>query len=70
MEIAIACLYCTRFHEDSESPRCDAFPKQIPDEIWSGKNDHTKSVMGDNGLLFELKEKQGEHNATVTKNNC
>jgi len=57
VEIVIACLYCTHFHEDSGIPQCDAFPKKIPDEIWSGENDHTKSVAGDNNILFELKEK-------------
>jgi len=57
LEIVIACLYCTHFHEDSDIPQCDAFPKKIPDKIWSGKNDHTKSVTGDNNILFKLKEK-------------
>lgn len=32
--------------------RCDAFDR-IPDEIWDGKNDHTKAYPGDHGVQFE-----------------
>jgi len=57
MEIIIACLYCIHFNENSELPKCEAFPKGIPEEVWSGKNDHTKFIEGDGGILFELKNK-------------
>lgn len=33
--------------------KCTAFPAGIPDEIWLGKNDHTKPYEGDNGITFE-----------------
>jgi hypothetical protein len=33
---------------------CIAFPKddEIPDEIWSGENDHSKPVKGDHGFQY------------------
>jgi hypothetical protein len=38
---------------------CEAFPypKGIPDEINSGKNDHTTPYPGDNGIRYERKPK-------------
>lgn len=38
-------------------PCCAAFPAGIPDEIRSGKNDHTTPFAGDNGITF--KESKG-----------
>lgn len=32
---------------------CTAFLGGIPDEIWSGQNDHTGPVEGDGGVRFE-----------------
>jgi hypothetical protein len=52
---SLVCTHCK--HLDMESavakkPVCKAFPKKIPDEIWQGKNDHTKPYPGDNGIQF------------------
>jgi hypothetical protein len=32
---------------------CKAFPKGIPDKIWSGENNHEKPFKGDHGIQFE-----------------
>ncbi len=32
---------------------CDAFPDQIPLEIWSGKVQHNKPFPGDQGIRFQ-----------------
>lgn len=36
--------------------RCLAFPKGIPDEILTGKNDHSKPFKGDHGIRYEKGE--------------
>jgi hypothetical protein len=33
--------------------KCDAFPDDIPEEIWRGDNDHKKPYSGDHGIQFE-----------------
>ncbi len=38
---------------------CKAFAR-IPDDIWYGKVEHTKPYPGDNGILFEEREKKVE----------
>lgn len=47
------CIFCKNYLEKRS---CKAF-KDIPLEIWEGKNDHTNSVNGDNGIKFELYKK-------------
>jgi hypothetical protein len=48
---ATPCYRCVRYQG---SMRCHAFGEvEIPLEILEGKNDHTKPVDGDHGLLFE-----------------
>lgn len=46
------CTFCK--HWKGAALYCDAFgDNPIPDEIWSGRNPHTKPFTGDNGLVFE-----------------
>ncbi len=45
------CLKCRRL-TDGMAKTCEAFPSGIPDEIWSGDNDHTQPYEGDGGLMF------------------
>jgi len=35
------------------TPQCDAFPDEIPDDIYFSKHDHRKPYPGDNGICFE-----------------
>lgn len=46
------CTFCEHFEEPW---KCKAFD-EIPEEIWLGKNDHTKPYKGDNGIQFEKKD--------------
>lgn len=32
---------------------CAAFPKEIPNEIWTGENDHRQPYPGDKGIIYE-----------------
>jgi hypothetical protein len=36
---------------------CDAFPDRIPDLIWLQGDKHLLPVAGDDGILFEPKDK-------------
>ena len=58
------CTSCKNYNKNSTNAEndiigtCKAFPKEIPEEIWTGENNHTKSYKGDNGIQFEpTKEK-------------
>lgn len=44
------CFSCLHFQGER---KCDAFPDEIPDEIWFGDNDHTQPVEGDHEIRFE-----------------
>jgi len=55
------CDRCKHYNVDNSLPmkggqKCAAFPDGIPDEIWLGKNDHTKPYPGDHGIQFEKAE--------------
>jgi len=61
------CTFCSRLRSFSER-QCDAFTESfaIPDEIWSGENDHRQPVEGDGGLLFNwLDEPDGRETDEV-----
>ena len=47
------CALCALFNFETES--CLAFD-EIPDEIWTGKNNHTKRYPGDKGIRFKKRE--------------
>lgn len=47
------CTLCTHYHRGKEEHTCKAFPYGIPDDIWSGDNEHKRPYAGDNGILFE-----------------
>ena len=49
--VAPVCNRC--IHRIKGTATCSAFPKRIPSIIIEGHNDHTKSVPGDDGILFE-----------------
>ena len=46
-----ACLDCAHFHADAAT--CDAFPDDIPAEIFLFGNPHTQPYPGDHGSRFE-----------------
>jgi len=45
------CFNCIHIRRDSYQT-CNAFPKGIPNKIFTGKYDHTKPYKGDNGIRF------------------
>lgn len=46
------CATCK--HRSKKAPGyCLAFPDGIPEEILTGKNDHTKPFKGDHGIQYE-----------------
>lgn len=47
-----SCARATGRNFEGTEMRCYAFPEGIPEDIWSGKNDHTKPFKGDGGLQY------------------
>jgi hypothetical protein len=47
------CMWCKRYHFKGRTP-FDAFPDQIPDEIWFHRNPHIEPFPGDHDIQFEL----------------
>jgi len=45
------CVAC-KYFRGWQSGTCDAFPDQIPNQIWDGKIRHDKPIPGDNGIQF------------------
>jgi hypothetical protein len=52
--LELPCATCARFDRDSGTPRCEAFPLRIPDEILLRGNDHTQPFPGDHGLQWTV----------------
>lgn len=42
-------------HQHIDGITCDAFPERILKGVLTGELDHTKSLPGDNGIMFEPK---------------
>jgi hypothetical protein len=52
LQLIRLCAFCQHYQSRR---RCAAFgTHRIPEEIWSGRNDHTAPFPGDQGLRFEL----------------
>ncbi len=49
------CIDCQHFR-GAKGGMCDAFPRKIPGEIWSGDFKHDKAFPGDQGIRFRPKE--------------
>ena len=50
MSSVIRCILCKHYRMEQ---KCKAFPKRIPEEILTGKDDHSKPFKGDGGIRFE-----------------
>ena len=45
------CWYCKHYHEEEIGRKCNAYPDEIPDEVfWTS---HWTPYKGDNGIMFE-----------------
>ena len=60
----ISCQSCKHYKTQR---KCKAFPKEIPDEIWYGKNDHKQKVRGDNGIQYESIKSSPQMGGIVTR---
>ena len=55
------CFKCK--HKEPGEMGCKAFPMDIPDEITSGENDHSKPLPGQgNDIVFEPRETEADAN--------
>ncbi len=61
MQTIPVCLTCRFWNGDLT---CKAFPERIPDVIIDGNNDHSESVKGDHGLLYETEVSKWETEET------
>lgn len=67
MTIGTQCARCKHYWGVG---KCEAFTKQIPDEILTGEFDHTKPYEGDGGIRFEaIKQSSKKGNSTDEKDN-
>ena len=55
------CFFCKHCYSDLIS--CEAFPGGIPDEIWTGRNDHVSAYPGDGGILYEPADEENDEAA-------
>lgn len=46
------CLWCEHYQGER---KCLAFPEQIPNDLWQGRNLHRQPVDGDQGYLYKRK---------------
>ena len=53
------CASCRHFNQDDWN--CAAFKGPIPQEIISGKIEHTTAYPGDNGLIYEPIKADGDN---------
>jgi excisionase family DNA binding protein len=49
------CFEC-KYFRGARQGKCEAFPDQIPSEIWSGNIEHNKPFPGDRGISFQPKD--------------
>lgn len=50
----IMCRVCARVTNRGRGVwKCEAFPGRIPDDILLGKAEHTRTMLGDHGLMFK-----------------
>ena len=58
------CNFCKHFHKNDprqiEPFACDAFPEEIPDNIFFECGDHRHPVEGDHGIQFEKRDDLSE----------
>ena len=52
--INVRCFHC-RHIRSVMAMTCDAFPEEIPMQIWLGANRHSEPFPGDHGIQYELR---------------
>lgn len=50
IKYSVVCTFCKNLRTGQT---CRAYPKKIPEAIWSGDNKHTEPFPGDHGIRFE-----------------